>query len=386
MASDQFPLSSTVKNISRIDAVDGSKCLEEEVNFFCYDPVFIEDLSGRAHPPSHTWNNVRQQHSTYIRTVRNARVFGANYVVDTSGRCFGESLLFRKGGFEFYENVLKRFYPGNHPRLEFQNDLVEIRFANIDPNAIQKITEPAYLLTPFEPDNWARWLCHVLPSVERYKENGGNGQLLVRASTGWQLRFLELLGIPKSRIINHDPGQIYQCTDLTFFQRSASDFTISRAERNIFRDISSRFEVEKTQRPSRRIFVSRLSGSKKALNYRRLINEPELVSALQSIGFEIIEPEKLSFEEQVAIFSKADFVLGLGGSGMFNVVFCHPRARVVTIESSTTFITSHTGVFASLGLWYGVIYGSQLESSPSNPHTNWSIDVDAVLRTIKKVI
>jgi capsular polysaccharide biosynthesis protein len=131
--------------------------------------------------------------------------------------------------------------------------------------------------------------------------------------------------------------------------------------------------------------VSRLSDATQRPGYRVLRNEAALIEALAGIGFVAIEPASLPFEKQVRAFADASVVVGLGGAGMFNVAFCRERTKVVTIEASEAFITGHTGLFASLELPYGVIYGRQddRDDGRSNPHLPWSVDVERAVAAVR---
>jgi capsular polysaccharide biosynthesis protein len=108
--------------------------------------------------------------------------------------------------------------------------------------------------------------------------------------------------------------------------------------------------------------------------------------ALRQLDFEIIEPEDMSFEAQVAIFRGADIVVGLGGAGMFNTIFCKPGARVVTIESGVVFVNSHTNLFGSLGLDYGVILGEEDSSDPRPVQKRWTLNVPAAIKQITEFL
>jgi capsular polysaccharide biosynthesis protein len=84
------------------------------------------------------------------------------------------------------------------------------------------------------------------------------------------------------------------------------------------------------QPPQRLLFISRMQGSA-----RSLTNRSDVEAAVERMGYEIIRPERLSFAEQVALFSSARVVLGECGSGMHNALFCVPGARIGLLQSAT---------------------------------------------------
>lgn len=67
---------------------------------------------------------------------------------------------------------------------------------------------------------------------------------------------------------------------------------------------------------------------------RSLVNEQALEAALQPHGFVGIYPERLSFVEQVRLFSGAEMVVGATGAAMANCIFCPPDARILICISA----------------------------------------------------
>ena len=50
-----------------------------------------------------------------------------------------------------------------------------------------------------------------------------------------------------------------------------------------------------------------------------------------SLGFEIYDPENLTFAEEVECFSNAEFIIGTIGGALTNCIYCNPRATVCII-------------------------------------------------------
>ena len=114
-----------------------------------------------------------------------------------------------------------------------------------------------------------------------------------------------------------------------------------------------------------------------------MTNEDALIVAMVGLGFEIHEPEKLSIPDQIRLFREAELVVGLGGAAFFNVVFCRPGTRVVSIESSTQFVDGHARLFASSGHRFAFVFGRQDETDPQPVHKRWTIDVEGVVAIVK---
>jgi Flp pilus assembly protein TadD len=75
----------------------------------------------------------------------------------------------------------------------------------------------------------------------------------------------------------------------------------------------------------RKLWISR----KTQTSYRRFLNENEIEEIFIKSGFESIQPEKLSFSEQVRLFSETEIIAGGTGAGMANMVFARENATII---------------------------------------------------------
>jgi capsular polysaccharide biosynthesis protein len=76
-----------------------------------------------------------------------------------------------------------------------------------------------------------------------------------------------------------------------------------------------------------KVFIRRNS------NYRMLINATEVEAFLLGCGFVIVEPENLSFIEQVELFHNAGIIIGASGAALANLIFCKPEAKIIILTS-----------------------------------------------------
>lgn len=88
-------------------------------------------------------------------------------------------------------------------------------------------------------------------------------------------------------------------------------------------NISNIVEVKK----NKKIFIKRNSA------YRNISNAEEVERALVDQGFVVVEPEKLNFLEQVAVFSNAEVVVGATGAAFANLIFCKPETKIIILIS-----------------------------------------------------
>ncbi|MCC9656526.1 glycosyltransferase family 61 protein [Rhodopirellula halodulae] len=81
--------------------------------------------------------------------------------------------------------------------------------------------------------------------------------------------------------------------------------------------------------PHRRIYISR-----EFAQMRRVENERQVQAAMRAAGFEIIHTEKLSFCDQVVLFSETKILAGIHGAGLTNLVFMRPGTQLLEFRRS----------------------------------------------------
>ena len=74
-------------------------------------------------------------------------------------------------------------------------------------------------------------------------------------------------------------------------------------------------------------------------DYRKILNESDLISKLREKGFEIINPQHYEILTQIKIFSEAKLIISPHGSNLSNIIFCKKGTKI--IEISPTFNHSY---------------------------------------------
>lgn len=242
------------------------------------------------------------------------------------------------------------------------------------------------LISPEEAYNYGMWLLQVIPYLDYLRQGEYHGRLLCFADAPWQPAFLDFMGIG-DRLVLQKKGRAYRIQGrLTAFRHDYRNLVLSARDREAFARLKRRPDVARRALAHEAIFVSRRTRSVANPHYRALQNEDELLDGVRRLGIHVIEPEYLTFAEQISLFAQARVVVGLGGAGMFNTVFCEEGTRVVSIESSNTWIEAHANLFASAGMDYAVIFGRQDLSVTDTPQKPWTLDVPRAIEAIRSVL
>jgi hypothetical protein len=349
---------------------------------------FVTDLSGRDLGQGLLANQPQDRHAVYISSFEDVELFGHHHL----HAVIGKGNRFDCQDVAGYQRRLQYHvdhHPGRNlpmPQITRDGDRYLIDRSYLPENGIKHIDGDVFFGTPIEPLNWGMWLLQAIPSASFFVENKPADKFLAYVGREWQKALLVTLGVSEDRVEHQELGHTYHCDRLTMFQYSHIELVPTPKELEIFGRLSQALAPDANSQAGRRLFLSRRSITRQSAGkYRALQNEDEVVAAAEALGFEICEPELLSIPAQIKLFGEAEIVVGLGGAAMFNVVFCKPGTRVVSIESSAAFVHGHASLFASLGHRYGFVFGSQDITDPAPVHKRWSVDLAGLTSILKSL-
>ncbi|WP_338633881.1 glycosyltransferase family 61 protein [Afipia carboxidovorans] len=123
--------------------------------------------------------------------------------------------------------------------------------------------------------------------------------------------------------------------------------------------------------------------SRKNYKLRRLLNESEIAAHLSREGFEVVEPENLTFDQQVEVFRSADIIVGSCSSALTNTLFCKPGCKVVGLIHDTPSFNfrSYASLIECSGAKPIFVRGESVKSDGKHPyHLDYSVPIDRVVR------
>jgi capsular polysaccharide biosynthesis protein len=221
-------------------------------------------------------------------------------------------------------------------------------------------------------NQWARnhfhWLLDTLPRaallpLDELREQ----RVIVPAGLSpGQVESLERIGIDRSRLVAFDGGHL-QVSELVFPSLVGGTGNPPRWALAWLRERL----VPTPDETGRRLYVSRADATS-----RRVVNEAELVAALEPHGFERVTPGSLPMLEQLRMFAEAEVILGPHGAGMVNLMGARPGARVIELFEARYVNGCYYALADALELpyWYLVAEGSG--------RTDLRVDIAAVERTL----
>lgn len=142
----------------------------------------------------------------------------------------------------------------------------------------------------------------------------------------------------------------------------------SNLRENLDDVVNRLFGALKFRSNTKRIFLKRGEGRS-----RRLKNSTEIEEIVRLAGFQIIDCDLISIQEQIFIFSQAKVICGLHGAGLTNLIFCKPNECLVFEIFTASWIGPH---YYWLSMQYGFKYTAicgEEQSSDKSFYLNPSI-------------
>ncbi|MCR5872849.1 glycosyltransferase family 61 protein [Phenylobacterium sp. J426] len=260
----------------------------------------------------------------------------------------------------------------------------------------------AAAFTDWTAPNYAHWMTEVLPRIAALTRDPAHArtslildlqlhpnirrsvELIAPDRTVYRLRAGHVARVARLHHVSatgYVPFKLRAGQPLDSLPQSAFN---AGALRHAVRQLRKAVDKPTGARP--KVFIRRKSAS------RSLRNEAEVEAALTGEGFVPVEPEQLSLEDQVALFSTARMVVGATGAAMTNLIFCREDCPIVVLmprfRHTAYWYWRHMAAAAGSGPVVHVS-GPQADVHPEpwNPaalHRDFSVDIEHVREGIAR--
>ena len=226
---------------------------------------------------------------------------------------------------------------------------------------------------------YGHWMLDTLPRLALLEKSGITWEKLVAPQAArFHRETLQLLGIDTSRLIVerdlHIEAEKLVVPTLPGLPGNppgwACDFLRSR-----FLPLA-----RASARSDRRLYISR-----ERAKTRHVVNERELLRALEARGFERVLLEDLPFLEQVRVLNEASVVISPHSTGLTNLVFCRPGTSVIEIFSPRYVTACWWNLANQVGLDYGYVIGTGPRSGGFRVHEDILVDISEVLGLLERM-
>jgi capsular polysaccharide biosynthesis protein len=321
----------------------------------------------------------------FVTTVPDATVYGGSNLVLVKGEAICHNLY----NFE-------RDYTSEelHGRTSIDPKNRRVRWLSHDEDP-ERLTRAGMFVDACAP-NYAHWLTEVFSRVVMFCSDERFADVPLIVNDGLHRNLMEslllitrgerrIITLPIGRAITVDELYLTSNAGYVPFERRTtrlsghshglfSPVAMGRM-RQMLVDVAATFPSPKWPE---KIYLRRNSG------VRKVINSGEIERAMVARGFSVIEPEKLSFLQQVQLFSGAKAVVASTGAAVANIIFCPPGARI-SIFISRYADTSYwywQNIAAASGNVVRYVLGEADPGSTHGIHSDFRVSVDDVLKSL----
>lgn len=322
----------------------------------------------------------------FLAEIENAVIYGGSNLVLVDGRVVCHDL------YDF-----KRDYTSEelHGRTLINSKSECIRWLLHDKTP-ELISEAATFVDSCAT-NYAHWLTEVLPRIVLFCDEEKFKHVPIVVNDGLHRNIMESLFLVTGtdrKIITLPIGRALKvtrlyCTSVTGyvpFERRSDRFTDHShgmfsppAFDKLRTHLVALGERNKDDVWPDKIFLRRNS------DIRKVTNAADLEKIAVAKGFIIVEPEKLTFFQQVQLFSNAKIIIGSSGAAMASIVFSSPATKIIVL----------IGKFQDTSYWYwqnmactsgqsiSYVMGEVKNNDLAGIHADFMIDLDDFSSSMK---
>jgi hypothetical protein len=203
-----------------------------------------------------------------------------------------------------------------------------LRLKSVKPQRI--VSGPILSLCHDYVYSYGHWFTDALPPLLDVLDVVKARKLRVLLPTllPWQRRTLQLLGVPDETIVEIADATV-ACSDLICHSYGSAEHYRRPGSllHDIFKRLRSVAPHDRGAGSPRLVYASRRAVG----SWRQFANEGEIESALSSAGFTVMVPERMTVDEQMVAFGRAEVIVGPHGSALANAGFAPPGCLIVVI-------------------------------------------------------
>jgi capsular polysaccharide biosynthesis protein len=317
----------------------------------------------------------------FVTKILNGTVYGATNLV------LWQDLAIHHDLYDFARDYTSEEL---HGRAQIDPGAKRVRWLQLD-SSIMAVPRAATFVDA-SASNYAHWLTEVLPRIALFRRQKSLNHVPIAINEGLHKNIMESLALcvgsdceiitlPAGRALLVDELYVTSVVGYVPFDRRTNKLDghshgrFSPNALNALRDqlsfvtlaTSSEFWPE-------RIFLRRNSHA------RKLVNESEIEALVVSHGYSIVEPEKLSFSQQIKLFANAKVILGPAGAALANAVFCRSGAHVGILSSKHKSMSYGywVAILDPLDIHVSYILGDIVKNHESGVHGDFEVDASLI--------
>lgn len=245
--------------------------------------------------------------------------------------------------------------------------------------------------------NYAHWMTEVLPRIVLFCADERFDGVPVVVNDGLHrnimasLQFVvgvrrEIITLPVGRALAVKKLYLTSMAGYVPFERRGRDMDNHShglfspdALKALGRHLNAKIEGTQGRAWPEKIFLRRNSGT------RKIVNSAQIERLLAMCGFATVEPEILSFPEQVQLFRNAKAVIGPTGAAFASAICCRPGTQITILMSrhEDMIYRYWCNMLAPLGLHVNYVLGDIVDNKHLGLHGDFEVNPADVLALLE---
>jgi capsular polysaccharide biosynthesis protein len=232
--------------------------------------------------------------------------------------------------------------------------------------------DKAILLSTEGQNGYYHWLLDALPKLYGFNQSVLESSTLLLSE--YKSKFIKesLDSMCIKNFVHASKGRTYKVKQL-YVPELMSNVGNPRIEAIDF--LRSKLIKKNIDIHGKKIFISRAKAKK-----RRINNEDELISFLETLEFTSYELENLSFNSQVKLFQESKFIIASHGAGLSNIIFSKKNTEIIELFPSNYFEECYQNISKKLGFKHVVLIQDN-----GDKNNNYRVNIEDLKEEIKKM-
>jgi hypothetical protein len=254
----------------------------------------------------------------------------------------------------------------------------------------EKEIEAGIFLAGLGSEHFGHWFPEFLPRIEFFRQHPDFGKLPIIVDSDMpKSHFQYLRRLVDNELILLGADESLRCRRLlvasspTFLPvhltlESLKPHDVPGMSPRALQFLQKALSPKNVVKPHRRIFLARAN-----MQWRRLINESEVVAALVKLGFEVVRIEDMSAADQIDLFHQAEWIVAPNGSALLNIIFADTSAKVLALSQPSLFNWgAFQGPMEVLG-YRPVFVCGEYAADENKKHSDYSIPPGSVEKALQ---
>ena len=273
--------------------------------------------------------------SVWVAQIPRARILGGNIAVMTQDGVVLEDVSIDWGSIQGNHRVMRQLWLPKKKRISGQ----------------------VAVLASTGSANYFHWLFDVLPRLEILRKSGflqnpNLSFILERPLNTFQRESLRYYGFELPRVFFLEDFPHIECEEMVLPSLPGRIGDVPPWVCDFLRN--PLVGLSPTTNKKNMYFITRRKTTS-----RNLLNEQLLLDSLASFGVQAVEPQDLTFSEQVDLFANADVVIGTHGAGLANIVFCKRNSRLLEFMASEYRNKCYWALAGNISIRYAYVIGAK---------------------------